>query len=274
MAENNYQFLSTLSKIYVAVPYCRLVDEFFDSALSMSANLELGMHAKALERFSLSDFKEMAKRMEDKGIRTTFHAAFQDLCPGSIDPRIRKVSHDRIHQVLDLCPVFSPESVVCHHGYHPLIQEEIYDEYLKNSIEFWSSLSPKLKDLNTVVMVENVLEYGPEFLKSLMQGVDSPSVRVCFDTGHIMAFSRTLQWEVWLDALGPYLGQIHVHDNNGSGDQHLALGKGNFPFDEFFSGLAEKGLDPIVTLEAHSVQDVVDSLPVLNRLLNRENIAK
>ena len=152
-----------------------------------------------------------------------------------------------------------------------MIQEDFHDEYLENSIDFWSSLPSKLKDLNTVVMLENVYEFGPEFLKDLFQGVNSPSVRFCFDTGHILAFSKTLQWEIWLKTLGQYLGQIHIHDNDGSGDQHLALGKGLFPFNNFFAWLEENTLKPIITLEAHSVQDVIDSLPELYRLWNRES---
>ena len=85
MSKRNDRFSSVLSKIYVAVPYSRLVGEFFDTALAMRANLELGLYSDALDWFSLDDFKEMANKLKGNGIRTNFHAAFQDLYPGSTD---------------------------------------------------------------------------------------------------------------------------------------------------------------------------------------------
>jgi sugar phosphate isomerase/epimerase len=253
---------AVLSRIFIAVPYNRLVDEFLDTVLAVGANLELGLPAEALDRFSRTDFAEMARKLHDHGITSTLHAAFMDLAPASPDPLIRRVSQDRIKQVLDLVPLFQPRSVVCHSGYYPQLHGEIRNIWIDLSIEFWSSLAARLDNLDTILALENVFELDPDILKTVLCGVNSRSVRFCFDTGHTLAFSQT-PWRTWLDVLQPYLGQIHIHDNRGKDDEHRALGGGVFPFAEMFSWLEEKSLKPIVTLEAHKEQWVWESLPRL-----------
>ena len=254
-----------LSQIYIAVPYHRLVDEFFDLVMKMEANLELGMHAEGLDRFSRADFQSMARKFEERSIKTTMHAAFMDINPGSLEPLVAKASQSRVHQVLDLVEVFRPRTVVCHLGYIPVAHSEVEEQWMANTIEFWSSLAPKVGDMGTMIVLENVFELKPVQMKTVVEAVNSPHIRYCFDTGHTLAFSRT-SWEEWLSELQPYLAQIHVHDNAGQWDEHRAVGKGIFPFQDMFPWLKEQGLKPIITLEAHSEQGVYESLPALAAL--------
>ena len=52
--------------------------------------------------------------------------------------------------------------------------------------------------------------------------------------------------------LGDRLGEIHIHDNDGTTDQHLPVGEGNFPFRELLALVRRKNLRPILTIESHS----------------------
>ena len=65
---------------------------------------------------------------------------------------------------------------------------------------------------------------------------------------------------LWLERLGRYVGELHLHDNEGSTDDHLPVGKGNFPFDRLFAFLRGKGISPIVTVEPHTEQNLWDTL--------------
>jgi sugar phosphate isomerase/epimerase len=60
----------------------------------------------------------------------------------------------------------------------------------------------------------------------------------------------------WMNELGSRLGQIHIHDNNGIYDEHLPIGEGNFPFQQFFSMIRERDVNPIITLESHTEQNL------------------
>ena len=69
--------------------------------------------------------------------------------------------------------------------------------------------------------------------------------------------------------LAVFIGHVHIHDNNGSADDHLPVGEGNFPFSDFFATLAEKDIDPIITVEAHEEGDLwraVDNMRTMNLL--------
>ncbi len=254
-----------LSELFVAVPYHRLIDEFMESVLAIGANLELGIHAESLDRFSRRDFEETAKLFRERGIRTTMHCAFMDLVPASPDPLIRRASQDRIRQVFELLPVFRPLCVACHTGYSPVMHEDGKEEWVERSVEFWNSMIPAARENGAFITLENVFEPDPETLAATLDGIDSPTVRFLFDTGHTLAFSKT-SWEGWMNALGPRLGQIHAHDNTGHSDEHRAVGGGIFPFDDLFAWLDRTGSRPVITLEAHSMQWVWESLPVLDRL--------
>jgi len=70
-------------------------------------------------------------------------------------------------------------------------------------------------------------------MRTLFERLQNQGVRFCFDIGHQHAFSRSTL-EDWLRALGSYLGQLHLHDNHGTADEHLPVGEGNFPFGDLF----------------------------------------
>jgi sugar phosphate isomerase/epimerase len=73
----------------------------------------------------------------------------------------------------------------------------------------------------------------------------------------------------WLNVMERFLGQLHLHDNMGEADEHLAIGKGVIDFEFLFGFLSRKGLSPIITLEAHRPEDVILSLDALKGLLER-----
>ncbi len=51
---------------------------------------------------------------------------------------------------------------------------------------------------------------------------------LCLDTGHTNHASKKPLTE-WLDILAPWITHLHLHDNHGVIDEHLAIGAGNIP---------------------------------------------
>ncbi len=112
-------------------------------------------------------------------------------------------------------------------------------------------------------MLENTYENTPKAHEALFSSLNSPHAQFCLDVGHLMSFAKT-PWQNWLPKLTPWLGQLHLHDNDGTNDQHLGLGLGNFHFKEFFTFLSKNNLHPIVTLEPHSEDDLWQTLEFLD----------
>ena len=61
--------------------------------------------------------------------------------------------------------------------------------------------------------------------------VDDPRLRLCLDVGHANAeLSHTPVME-WVEACGPYLRHLHLHNNAGGWDLHDPLERGTVPME-------------------------------------------
>jgi sugar phosphate isomerase/epimerase len=115
-------------------------------------------------------------------------------------------------------------------------------------------------------MLENVFEQGPEDIRILFENLEEQQVGFCLDTGHQSAFSSTAL-ENWANELAPYLGQLHLHDNHGKKDDHLALGRGCIRFETLFATLKRIIKNPpVITLECHRAGDVRPSYEYLAKI--------
>ncbi len=242
------------------MPFRMLVDEYLDIILKERINPEIGLDCFALDRFSRDEFRDVADLLHGAGLSITLHAPFFDLRPGAIDRKIRGVTMERLRQAFDLVPLFRPRSVVCHAAFDEKYYVSNEDVWLENSRDTWSRFIEIAAAAGTKIALENVYEGSPKFLSLLLDTFKgSQNICLCFDTGHFNAFSQSTL-EEWMDALGSRTGQIHLHDNNGSADEHNPVGDGTFPFHRFFKLLKEKGARPIITLEPHTEEDLWHTL--------------
>ena len=117
-----------------------------------------------------------------------------------------------------------------------------------------------------MIAIENVYEADPLYLKRLLDTFeDSPRISFCFDTGHFNAFSEA-PLDSWMDELGSSIGQVHLHDNRGFKDEHVAVGEGTFPFFEFFGRLKKNSKSPIITLEPHTEETLWRTLENIEKM--------
>jgi len=257
-----------LKRIQVHIPFYLLKEKLLPMVIREGINPEIAFNHLDLDRFRMTDFRETADRLADTGLSITFHAPFLDLRPGAIDPKIRQASLERLSRVFDLIPLFRPRSIVC----HPSFDEKYYisseEQWLANSVETWNSLIGYVRGTETVIAMENVYERGPHQLRPLFDAIDSPHVRFCFDTGHANTFGSA-PYQEWMEVLGDRLGEIHIHDNDGTTDQHLPVGEGNFPFQELLTLVRHRNLKPILTVEAHSeksLRRMLENIRTMNLL--------
>jgi sugar phosphate isomerase/epimerase len=83
--------------------------------------------------------------------------------------------------------------------------------------------------------------------------------------GHLQAFGGG-GFDAWLHTLWPHIGQLHLHDNRGAKDAHLALGKGTVPLTYVLDFLASRDRRPLVTLEPHQEGSLEPSLAHLAKI--------
>ena len=252
-----------LRKVHVNVPFDMLHETYLDLILEKRLNPEIGLDAGILDSVPDSMFVKCAARLAQHGISVTFHAPFVDLSPGSIDREIRAATRRRFEQVLRLVPLFRPRTVVCHAGFEKFRYGYMRKKWIENSLAMWHWFSGRLNDLGSRLVLENVYERSPEDILPLFRELSPDNVGFCLDVGHQAVFGDGALGN-WLSVLGIYLGHLHLHDNHGDIDSHLALGCGGIDFNPLFEYFRKNpGIRPSITLEPHVQEDLWPSISYL-----------
>ena len=250
--------------VHVALPFV-MFERYLPEALSLSLSLEVGLDHQALDLYRARDFRAAARKLLKAGLNVSVHAPFCDLSPGAFDGLVRRASIRRLKEALRVARYFEPRVVVFHAGYHPGYHRERQEAWVELAREGLEEVVEAAERWGLLLALENVFEPAPELLTRLAEPFDPKILGFCFDAGHAHAFAKS-NWRPWLSAFKERLLEVHVHDNDGRWDDHLPPGRGNIPFEEIFSFLAEEGLRPVVTFEAHRREDVAPGLLKLQEI--------
>ena len=253
------------AKPFVHAPFARLRDHL-DDYINAGIQPEIGLEGELLYTEPEENFVAVARALRTAGLSCTLHAPFFELYPGSLDSRIRQVSRAKLALAFDLLPIFRPQSIVCHLGFEENKHSYKEEAWFRHSLAAWEPLARRAGQAQTTLMLENTYEQGPEQIKKMLITLASPHARFCLDVGHVLAFAKN-RWQDWLPEMTPYLGQLHLHDNHGDRDLHLAIGEGIFDFHSLFDYLRREKIFPLLTLEPHQPGGRQKSLDALERLL-------
>jgi len=227
-------------------------------------NLEIYFNSQVLDEAETASHDKSIKNLAYTP-SLSLHSPFMDLSPGAVDKKVREATVLRFNQVLDVAEVLKPSCIVFHSGYEKWKYGLSIDLWLEKSLETWMPLNERARALGVKIAIENIFEDNPANLTRLMEEMDSGNFGICFDTGHCNLFSKVPLGE-WLDNLGAYMIELHLHDNDGSADQHLPPGDGTFDFMALLRSLKHK---PVIhTIEAHSPERVLTSLTRLDALIS------
>ena len=265
--ETDNHYKSIIDNCFINAPFEQMKKNLLALAVRHRLRPEIGLEGNFLWDTDKKDFLALAEQLEKHSLPCTLHAPFNDLVPGGFDQQMVDKTREKLGLAFSLIPIFKPASIVCHLGFENNKHLYDIDRWLEVSLATWSELIPIAAESNTMVMFKNTYETSPAIHKLLLLalGKDYSNIGFCLDTGHTLAFAGT-GWQPWLEELSPWLGQIHIHDNDGSGDQHLAVGSGNFEFTALFTHLRQAKLKPIITLEPHSEEDLWLSLKNIKKL--------
>lgn len=198
------------------------------------------------EKFTAVD--SMVKSKLEGISHCLLHAPYNELFPCAIDKKARALAAERYRQAIELAGRYGAKKVIIHGGYNPKIYFPVW--YVEQSILFWKEFLQTQPDVELVL--ENVLEEDPRWLSDIVRGVDDPRLRLCLDIGHVQAYSSVPVMN-WMENWAPYLSHFHLHNNDGSHDQHGALFEGILPIRELLRRAEE--LCPQATFTLELLQD-------------------
>ncbi len=262
---------AVLAHVFVSMPW-NYMDRYIDLVLENKINIEIGLGADSLQKDQTGIVCTAVERMRDKQCRLTVHGPFWDLSSGSIDPGIREVTRSRLSSLFDLAEQIRPEQIVCHTGFDPRHHRGHRRTWIENSLSTLEPFVRRAEILKMPLVLENVWEEDPELHLELLGAIKSSWFGFCLDTGHQHSFSTTTM-DKWLRALWPYLKEVHLHDNDGSYDDHLPVGSGTVDFSHLFDFLGEKGISPVLTIEPHTVEHLYETLAALAAMVSFKDFA-
>lgn len=257
-------------KIHVNIPFSMLKKRLKRFSKFNTAP-EVYFNSKALDRVNRVQIKRLREALDKEGLDITIHAPYMDLSPGALDERIRAVTVERFKQVLNIASILKPLAIVFHPGYDRWRYNGHEATWLKQSLKTWRPLVERAKKLGLLLAIENVFEERPDTLKALINAIGSDNIKICFDIGHFTLFSQ-VSLEEWYEALSPFIVELHLHDNHGKEDDHIAIGDGVVNFKGLFRLLEGHPLPLIYTFEPHREEDLSPGLDKLKSLLKEANL--
>ncbi|PKL55478.1 MAG: sugar phosphate isomerase/epimerase [Methanomicrobiales archaeon HGW-Methanomicrobiales-6] len=206
---------------------------------------------------TLSRFEEACFSFE---LRYTVHAPVADINIASDNEHLRRAAVRVIRDLAEVCDRIDAERLVIHPGH--TWGEEMWSAAQRALDRSLGDLAAIQKDMNVRFAVENMGAWDICFFREpgFLDRLADHGLGFTLDVGHAHANGNL---EQFLEQGGAI--HVHLHDNCGNRDDHLACGDGNIDFHRVFAALP-----PGVTIvvEPNSFQDYERSLEHLRGLFS------
>lgn len=151
---------------------------------------------------------------------------------------------NRLKQAIDFAASFNVQKLTLHPG--ELDQTLSKEEAFEVATMHVKELAQYAKQYQMIVMLENLvgsqeLCKTPEEMTKYIKMVDEDNVKFIFDCGHFHASSDKIEKNLsqFVTSMKDYLCHLHLSDNDGSTDQHRALGSGTIDYVPYFQTLKD-----------------------------------
>jgi sugar phosphate isomerase/epimerase len=254
--------------IHATVPFPLLENRETSRLLARNGvGPEIYFPAIVLDSLAPGQAETAAGALHEEGVKSaTFHAPFEDLWPGARDEEARKLAVRRLRQAIELAPVFRPRGIVIHGGYHGWNYDFDSNRWFEPARRTFEEVLDAAEAVGVDLYLENVFDESPAHLLRMKEAIGSKRLGFCFDAGHATLFSD-LPVHKWVEAFGPDLRELHIHDNLGRRDDHLPVGEGAINFRGILHAAVDAGASPVLTLEPHRREHFHRGLSALRTLL-------
>ncbi|MEI7473723.1 MAG: sugar phosphate isomerase/epimerase family protein [bacterium] len=234
--------------------------------IEISDLLKSGFDEKTLNK-TISIYSEKLKNFNGK---ISIHGCCGDLSTVSKDPEIKKISIQRYQMSFDTAKALGATTIVFHSNFVPFgrSKEHYIKKLITKNIEFWKEFIVQFESAKITAVIENVYDPSPEVINKIVEGVNSPYLKACLDTGHANIISQISPYE-WLNEYKNNIHHIHAHNNHKAYDQHNGFFDGSINFEEFFKGIQSLKINPNIVIEVFDKQQAISSVKFLQEFLKK-----
>ena len=192
------------------------------------------------------------------------HAPLSDINIGSLNPTMRDASLREVLLAIESCGRMGIDLITFHPGFiSPLGQLDrgaVMNETRRSlrEIEKAASEHGVLAALENMPRMPVTTCTEPTELLSLVEGT---SLSICFDIGHAHTNGNIDDFVKHVSRFA----NVHIHDNDGSSDQHLTIGDGKIDFTHVLSAM--RGYRRRYVIEARRIEGAPLSAERLKRFL-------
>lgn len=196
--------------------------------------------------------------LESFNLKYSVHSPFMDVNIAALQEKSRINSIEQIKESINLANEINAEAVVVHPGLASFLANKYYldtvYEYANASIK---ELGDYGKDLGVLVTIENMPTFDGMLYKDindLHELLVSLDMYMTLDVGHANHVGYAPD-EMIFDSIK----HVHMHDNFGDDDAHLAFGEGSIDLKGIINRLEEKNYDGIYIIEVNDEDSIKKS---------------
>ncbi len=200
-------------------------------------------------------------------IKITIHSPLSDINIASYNDTIRRSSVSQIKNSIDIASSIEPCLVVVHPGQIPILGKKFREKILINSKESLAECSKYAEDKGVMLCVENMPNIDGllgKDINELHELVEEIGAYLTLDIGH----AHNMGFKISEMLKSPLIKHIHLSDNDGSFDNHNAIGSVDIDFKSLFNELNKISYDGILVVEVKDPQAVTESLNYLKNNFN------
>lgn len=252
------------------VKLLKIVTNIYNMNINEIKESNLGVEIQSFPQHILDEdyraiLKKCREKLQELNCIISLHGASFDLNPGSTDKKVLELTRFRYMQCVEIAKDIGAKYVIFHSQLNPLISvPRIRKLKLDNQINFWNSFLEEIKDLDITILLENEYDDSYEELLYMLKTVNSSKLKMCLDTGHVLAYSR-MQLEEWVEAFKDYIEYVHLHFNDGSFDSHSEPNEDQLILFKYI--LKKNDINPIISLE-YNTCDIQSEVKRIKMVLN------
>lgn len=202
--------------------------------------------------------------LESYNLKYSIHSPFMDVNIAALQDKSRLNSIKQIKDSIDLANKINAEAVVIHPGLAPFLANKYFlDKVYETANNSIKELGEYGRDLGVLATIENMpafdgmLYNNMEDLHNLLTSLD---MSMTLDIGHANHSGYSPDRMIF-----DSIKHIHIHDNFGDEDAHLALGEGSIELKYIVNSLEEKNYDGIYIIEVNDYDSIKKSYEYMKK---------
>jgi sugar phosphate isomerase/epimerase len=220
---------------------------------------------------------QMARSAQEFNLPLQVHAPYQNVRLADINPRIREASVQSVKDGIEFAHRINAGIVTMHLGNTVrVLLNRSYSRIHKNLLDSMTTLTEYAEVRNMTIAIENLpptkspweqaIGEKAEEIIDIIEEVKAKNVRITFDVGHANVTGDPIGFAI---KLTPYMVNVHLHDNDGTSDQHLIIGEGRIDFPKILSIFKNAGYSGPLVLEYFDPASLMKAKIELSKLLKR-----